>query len=74
VKVTCQKTSFKENMLFTHKGLSGPAILQISSYWKEGEPIIIDLLEYIDLEKVFQKYRQDKIEFGRLLSKYLPRN
>jgi len=74
VKVTFGKTSFKENMLFTHRGLSGPAILQISSYWKGGKPITIDLLEYIDLDKVFQKYRQDKIELGRLLSKYLPRN
>jgi predicted Rossmann fold flavoprotein len=74
VKVTRKNISFKENMLFTHRGLSGPAILQISSYWKEGQSITIDLLEYIDIEKIFQKYRQDKIELGRLLSKYLPRN
>lgn len=35
--------SFREKMLFTHRGLSGPAILQISSYWKEGQPISLDL-------------------------------
>jgi predicted Rossmann fold flavoprotein len=74
VKVTCKKTSFKENLLFTHRGLSGPAILQISSYWKEEEKISVDLLEYIDLEKVFQKYRQEKRELGSVISKYLPRN
>ena len=38
------KQSFREKMLFTHRGLSGPAILQISSYWKKPEPIMIDLL------------------------------
>jgi len=37
------QTPFREKMLFTHRGLSGPAILQISSYWHEGEPIRIDL-------------------------------
>ncbi len=38
------KVQFKENILFTHRGLSGPAILQISSYWKQGEQIVINLL------------------------------
>ena len=42
--VTCGKISFRENLLFTHRGLSGPAILQISSYWNEGEDITINLL------------------------------
>ena len=40
---------FREKMLFTHRGLSGPAILQASSYWRPGEPIEIDLLPAIDL-------------------------
>ncbi len=44
VKVSCNEISFKENLLFTHRGLSGPAILQISSYWKPGEEIIIEFL------------------------------
>ncbi len=38
------KAAFREAMLFTHRGLSGPAILQVSSYWRHGEPIIVDLL------------------------------
>jgi len=42
--VSCGKTSFREALLFTHRGLSGPAILQISSYWQEGEQIVINLL------------------------------
>jgi predicted Rossmann fold flavoprotein len=43
-RVTCAKTRFDEALLFTHRGLSGPAILQISSYWREGAQIAIDLL------------------------------
>lgn len=42
--IKCGKTSFRENLLFTHRGLSGPAVLQISSYWRAGEPITIKLL------------------------------
>ncbi|MCC2980072.1 NAD(P)/FAD-dependent oxidoreductase [Sphingomonas sp. IC4-52] len=38
------KAAFREAMLFTHRGLSGPAILQVSSYWRHGEPITVDLL------------------------------
>ena len=42
--VRCGKTSFRENLLFTHRGLSGPAILQISSYWQQGDTIEANLL------------------------------
>ncbi|WJV62634.1 NAD(P)/FAD-dependent oxidoreductase [Pectobacteriaceae bacterium C52] len=42
-------TSFRENILFTHRGLSGPAILQLSSYWQAGEFVTINLLPNIDL-------------------------
>ncbi len=42
-RVSCGKTSFRENILFTHRGLSGPAILQISNYWQSGLAITIDL-------------------------------
>src|SRR5690606_36791017 len=47
--VSCNGHSLKENILFTHRGLSGPAILQISSYWQPGESLHIDLLPHIDL-------------------------
>jgi predicted Rossmann fold flavoprotein len=44
INVHCRDISFTENMLFTHRGLSGPAILQISSYWQPGDEIIIEFL------------------------------
>ena len=43
-----EKQSFRENILFTHRGLSGPAILQISSYWRAGDAITLDLLPGLD--------------------------
>lgn len=49
VIVTCNKQSFRENILFTHRGLSGPAILQISSYWNQADAITINLLPQIDI-------------------------
>lgn len=47
--VSCNGQSFKENILFTHRGLSGPAILQISSYWQPGDEVSINLLPHLDL-------------------------
>ena len=43
VIASCNSQQFREKILFTHRGLSGPAILQISSYWKEGQPVSLDL-------------------------------
>ena len=40
---------FHEDLLFTHRGLSGPAVLQISSYWREGQPMRIDLAPGVDV-------------------------
>lgn len=48
-RVSCNGQSFVENILFTHRGLSGPAILQISSYWQPGDTLSIDLLPRVDL-------------------------
>lgn len=72
--VKCNKTEFKGNILFTHKGLSGPAILQISSYWKEGDTVIIDLLPGIDIYGIFieRQKNKSKIDIHNLLSEYLP--
>jgi len=74
-KVACNDSSFEENLLFTHKGISGPAILQISSYWTEGKPICVDLLPGLDLAahlKEQQDYRP-KAELVTILSSLLPR-
>ncbi|HTQ96014.1 MAG TPA: aminoacetone oxidase family FAD-binding enzyme, partial [Candidatus Acidoferrum sp.] len=49
------RKSFREKMLFTHRGLSGPAILQISSYWREGEPLHIDLVPDGDVNGSVQR-------------------
>jgi predicted Rossmann fold flavoprotein len=51
--------SFREALLFTHRGLSGPAILQISSYWREGEPVSIDFAPDTDVVALFRTARKD---------------
>jgi predicted Rossmann fold flavoprotein len=48
VVASCNGTAFRENLLFTHRGLSGPAILQASTCWREGDPLSIDLLPDAD--------------------------
>ena len=62
-RVSCGKTRFDEGMLFTHRGLSGPSILQISSYWREGEEIVIDLARGRD---VFEELRKERVERPKL--------
>ncbi|WP_413710999.1 NAD(P)/FAD-dependent oxidoreductase [Rhizobium sp. Rhizsp82] len=52
------KTAFREALLFTHRGLSGPAILQISSYWREGEGITVDIEPDVDLLQHLKKAKQ----------------
>jgi len=76
VIVEANNQSFRENLLFTHKGLSGPAILQISSYWNLGEPVTINLLPDVDLFehlKTLQKSRP-KLGLSTVLSEFLPKN
>ena len=52
------KTAFREALLFTHRGLSGPAILQISSYWREGDAITIDIEPDVDIAAHLKKAKQ----------------
>ncbi len=56
--VTCNGTSFREALLFTHRGLSGPAILQISSYWKEGLPVCVNFCPDLDVESALKTARK----------------
>lgn len=73
--VSCEKTSFKENILFTHRGLSGPAILQISSYWQAGEELIINMLPNIHLLehlKLMHKQQPQK-QLKTILIELLPK-
>ncbi len=60
--VSCGKTSFTEAMLFTHRGISGPSILQISSYWKEGDEIRISMLPGTNL---FEALRAQRTQNGK---------
>lgn len=53
-------TTFRENILFTHRGLSGPAILQASSYWQPGESLKIDIFPNIDLTAYLSEIRYEK--------------
>jgi predicted Rossmann fold flavoprotein len=64
---------FRENLLFTHRGLSGPAILQISSYWTPGRPIHIDLLPDHSAQAILFEHRRNSVLPAALLSTYLPR-
>ena len=69
------KPEFRENILLTHRGLSGPAILQISNYWRPGEPVSIDILPDHDVTEIIASAIAETpdVELVNLLSKYLPR-
>lgn len=72
--VSFGKTVFREGLLFTHRGLSGPSILQISSYWKEGHPISVDLLPQTDVFDVLRGARREspKQDLRTALTQLLP--
>ncbi len=72
VTVSTAEASFRENILFTHRGLSGPAILQISNYWDENAPIAIDLLPDRPAREIFAAQRQTNKELKTVLSPFLP--
>ncbi len=69
------RTGFEEALLFTHRGLSGPAILQISSYWREGDAIVVDLLPHRDAMEVLKAARKanPKLHLQTILGNFLPR-
>jgi hypothetical protein len=73
--VSNNRQSFSENVLFTHRGLSGPAILQISSYWRAGEEVVINLLPQVNLETELKSKRQQKVKnkLKTILEGYLPK-
>jgi predicted Rossmann fold flavoprotein len=64
---------FREDLLFTHRGLSGPAILQISSYWQPGTPIVVNLLPDLDVaEELISSKGTQKKQLGNVLGQWLP--
>ncbi|MBL9064388.1 NAD(P)/FAD-dependent oxidoreductase [Tabrizicola sp.] len=70
-RVSCGRTGFDEALLFTHRGLSGPAVLQISSYWREGEAIHVDLLPGRDVAADLRAAR-GKVALRTVLGRWLP--
>ncbi|MDD5266988.1 MAG: NAD(P)/FAD-dependent oxidoreductase [Methylococcales bacterium] len=73
--VSNKQQRFNENILFTHRGLSGPAVLQISSYWQAGEEVVINLLPQFNLETELKSKRQQKLKntLKTILDGYLPK-
>jgi len=75
ISATAGGLSFREKMLFTHQGLSGPAILQASSYWTPGASVEIDLLPGLDLTSVLREGRAqgERAEARTVLARFLPK-
>ncbi len=71
--VSCNGGRFRENLLFTHRGLSGPAILQISSYWDGRTPLAIDLLPDTDVDAWFASRATSTARLDNALADLLPR-
>jgi predicted Rossmann fold flavoprotein len=72
--VSCRGQSFREAILFTHRGLSGPAILQISSYWRQGDTISLDLAPEHDATAFLleRKHSRPKAEAKTVLAEIMP--
>ena len=72
--VSCAGASFRENILFTHRGLSGPAILQISSYWRQGDTIALDLApdHAVDAFLLERKQSRSRAEARTVLAEIFP--
>jgi len=73
--VSLNKVLFQEGMLFTHRGLSGPSILQISSYWKQGNDITINLLPKLNIYQFLEEKRKlnPKLDIGNIIGDILPK-
>jgi len=73
VRVLCGNMEFQGEMLFTHHGLSGPAILQASSYWMQRDVLKIDLLPASDALEIFRARHSSRIEMHNLLAELFPK-
>ena len=72
-KVSCADMQFNNKILFTHRGLSGPAILQISSYWNSGETVVIDLLSDNSIANIVARHALSKSRTDLILGHVLPK-
>ena len=73
--ISFQKITFEEGLLFTHRGLSGPSILQISSYWEDGKEIAINMMPNHDVTALLMREKQasPKQDIETILAKMLPK-
>lgn len=76
VTVSCDEQQFTGNMLFTHRGLSGPAMLQISSYWRPGKTLLINLLPALDLAEHLKNLQRQrpKVQLLTLIAELMTRH
>ncbi len=70
--VSTGDSSFRENILFTHRGMSGPAILQISNYWKQSQPVAIDLLGGVDAVTLLNENKDNAKRLDNFLAAHIP--
>ena len=73
VTIECEGRIFAGDMLFTHKGLSGPAVLQISNYWRRGSALTINLLPGKDISGLLEEHRTENVALHNFLAKYFTR-
>lgn len=71
--VSCGKKEFRGSILFTHRGISGPVVLQASTYWQRKAVLLIDLLPGTDILAAFTAERQGAVTPANLLARYVPR-
>ena len=73
--VSCNGQSFRESLLFTHSGVSGPAVLQISNYWQPGDEVVFNLLPDINLTETIKQWQKErpKMELKNLIGELLTR-
>ena len=70
--VSTGKSSFRENILFTHRGVSGPAVLQISNYWQQEKSVSIDLSPTANVLEILEESRESRQNLDNFLSHFLP--
>lgn len=71
-QVQYQSTEFKENVLFTHKGISGPAVLQISNYWQDLDELTINLMPQTDINAKLNQNHSRNIQLNTFLNQHIP--
>lgn len=73
VSIECEGRTFRSDMLFTHKGISGPAVLQISNYWRRGSSLTINLLPDHDISELLEDHRTENVALHNFLARYFSR-